>query len=59
MQDLGALTCRGRNDKFRKHRLIVVDDCVVDIVKRVGLEGLYRTPCREIDHNLITAFVER
>ena len=37
----------------------MVDDRVVDIVKRVGLEGLYRTPCREIDHNLITAFVER
>ena len=37
----------------------MVDDRVVDIVKRVGLEGLYRTLCREIDHNLITAFVER
>ena len=37
----------------------MVDDRVVDIVKRVGLEGLYRTPCREIDHNLITAFIER
>ena len=37
----------------------MVDDRVVDIVKRVGLEGLYRTPCREIDHNLITTFVER
>ena len=36
-----------------------MDDCIVDIVKRVGLEGLYRTPGREIDHNLITAFVER
>ena len=37
----------------------MVDDRVVDIVKRVGLKGLYRTPCREIDHNLIMAFVER
>ena len=37
----------------------MVDDHVVDIVKRVGLEELYRTPCREIDNNLITAFVER
>ena len=36
-----------------------MDDRIIDIVKRVGLEGLYRTPCREIDHNLITAFVER
>ena len=59
VQDPGALTCRGRNDEFRKRRLIVVDDRGVDIVKRVGLEGLYRTPCREIDHNLITAFIER
>ena len=59
MQDPGALTCHGRNDEFRKRCLIVVDDRVVDIVKRVGLEGLYRTPCREIDHNLITAFVKR
>ena len=58
VQDPGALTCRGRNDEFRKQRLIVVDDCVVNIVKRVGLERLYRTPCREIDHNLITAFIE-
>ena len=37
----------------------MVDDRVLDIVKRVGLEGLYRTPSREIDNNLITAFVER
>ena len=59
MQDSGALTCRGRNDEFRKRRLIVVDDRVINIVKRVGLVGLYRTPCREIDHNLITAFVKR
>ena len=59
VQDPRALTCRGRNDEFRKRRLIVVDDRVIDIVKRVGLEGLYRTPCKEIDHNLITAFVKR
>ena len=59
VQDPRALTCRARNDEFRKRRLIVVDDRVIDIVKRVGLEGLYRTPCKEIDHNLITAFVKR
>ncbi|XP_050257542.1 serine/threonine-protein phosphatase 7 long form homolog [Quercus robur] len=58
-KDPGPLKCRGRNDEFRKRRRIVVDDRIVDIVKRVGLEGLYRTPGREIDHNLITAFVER
>ena len=58
MQDPGPLTCRGRNDEFRKRRPMV-DDRVLDIVKRVGLEGLYRTPSREIDHNLITTFIER
>ena len=59
VQDPGALTCRGRNDEFQKRRLIVVDDRVVDIVKRVGLEGLYGTLCRGIDHNLIMAFIEQ
>nr|XP_023900921.1 serine/threonine-protein phosphatase 7 long form homolog [Quercus suber] len=57
--DPGALKCRGRNDELRKRRPIVVDDHVLDIVKRIGLIGLYRTPCREIDNNLITALVER
>ena len=56
VQDPGALTCRGCNDEFQKRRLLVVDDRVLDIVKRVGLGGLYRTSCIEIDHNLITAF---
>ena len=37
----------------------MVDDRVLDIVKRVGLGGLHRTPFREIDHNLITTFIER
>ena len=36
-----------------------MNDRVLNIVKRVGLEGLYSTPCREIDHNLITAFFKR
>ena len=58
MQDPGALKCRGRNDEFRKRRPMV-DDHVLDIVKRVGLKGLHRTLSREIDYNLITAFVER
>ena len=58
VQDPGPLKCRDRNDKFRKLCRIVVDDRIVDIVKRVGLEGLYRTSCVEIDHNLITAFIE-
>ena len=50
VQDPGALKCK---------RPPMVDDRVLDIVKRVGLEGLHGTPYREIDHNLITAFVER
>nr|XP_023893184.1 serine/threonine-protein phosphatase 7 long form homolog [Quercus suber] len=58
-KDLGVLKCRGRNDELRKRRPIVVDDRVIDIVKRVRLIGLYRTPCREIDNNLITALVEQ
>ena len=37
----------------------MVDDRILDIVKRVGLEGLHRTPSRQIYHNLITAFVKR
>ncbi|XP_030945764.1 serine/threonine-protein phosphatase 7 long form homolog [Quercus lobata] len=37
----------------------MVDDRALDIIKRVGLEGLHRTLSREIDHNLITTFVER
>ena len=32
---------------------------MVDIIKGVGLEGLLKTPGREIDHGLITALVER
>jgi len=36
-----------------------MDDRVVNIIKGVGLEGLLKTPGREIDHGLITALVER
>ena len=31
---------------------------MIDIIKLVGLEGLYRAPSREIDHGLILALVE-
>ena len=58
VQDPGALKCCGCNDEFQK-RHPMVDDRVLDIVKRIGLKGLHRTLSREIDHNLITAFVER
>ena len=58
MQDLGALTCHCRNEEFSKLEPLV-DDRVVDIIKGLGLEGLFRTPGREIDHGLITALMER
>ncbi|KAK9986747.1 hypothetical protein SO802_031698 [Lithocarpus litseifolius] len=35
------------------------DNGVIDIIKLVGLEGLFRAPSREIDHCLILALVER
>ena len=35
------------------------DNRVIDIIKLVGLEGLFRAPSREIDHGLISARVER
>ncbi|KAF3964848.1 hypothetical protein CMV_010915 [Castanea mollissima] len=42
-QDPGVLKCRGRNEEFRK-RSPMVDDRVLDIVKRIGLEGLMDLP---------------
>ena len=35
------------------------DNRVINIIKLVGLEGLFRTPSREIDHCLISALVKR
>ena len=35
------------------------DNRVTDIIKLVGLEGLFRTPSKEIDHCLISALVKR
>lgn len=55
---MGALECRGRLKEMAK-RDLMVDDRVIDIIKLQGLEGLYRTPSREIDHDLILALVER
>lgn len=40
-------------------KILILDDRVIDIIKLVGLEGLYRAPSREIDHGLISALVER
>ena len=58
MQDPRALECRGRSEEMAKRNLMV-DDQVIDVIKLLGLEGLYRTPSREIDHGLISALVER
>ena len=58
VQDLGALTCRSRSEEFSKLKPMV-DNWVVDIIKGLCLEGLLRTPGREIDHGLITALMER
>ena len=58
MQDPRALECRGRSEEMAKRNLMV-DGQVIDIIKLLGLEGLYRTPSREIDHGLISALVER
>ena len=37
----------------------MVDDRVINIIKALGLEGLFWVPGREIEHGLITALVER
>ncbi|KAL0010957.1 hypothetical protein SO802_006065 [Lithocarpus litseifolius] len=57
-QDPRSLTYRARSEEF-SNREPMVDDRVVDIIKALGLEGLLRTPGREIDHGLITALVKR
>ena len=37
----------------------MVNDCVLAIVRLFGLEGLHLVPSIQLDHALITAFVER
>ncbi|KAL0008654.1 hypothetical protein SO802_010156 [Lithocarpus litseifolius] len=56
-EDLGPLTCRGRSKEMAT--ITMQDNRVIDIVKLVGLEGLFRAPSKGIDHCLITALVER
>ena len=58
VQDPGSLTCCSCSEEFTNLEPMV-DDQVVDIIKGLGLEGLLRTPGREIDHGLIMALVER
>ena len=57
VQDPRSLTYRSRSEEFF-NREPMVDDQVVDIIKALGLEGLLRTPGREIDHGLITVLVD-
>ena len=57
MQDLGPLTCRGRAKEMAN--ITMQDNQVIDIIKLIGLEGLFRAPSKEIDHCLISALVER
>ncbi|KAK9985336.1 hypothetical protein SO802_030287 [Lithocarpus litseifolius] len=56
-EDPGPLTCRGRSKEMAT--ITMQDNRVIDIVKLVGLEGLFRAPSKGIDHCLITALVER
>ena len=40
-------------------KILMLDNRVIDIIKLVGLEGLYTAPSKEIDHGLISALVEQ
>nr|POE57523.1 udp-galactose transporter 2 [Quercus suber] len=42
-QDPGSLTCRSRSEEFTNLEPMV-DDRVIDIIKGLGLEGLFKTP---------------
>ena len=59
MQDPpGTLDCRSRYEELAL-RVPMVDDRVLAIVRLLGLEGLHLVPSIQLDHALITAFVER
>ena len=59
MQDPpGTLDCRSRHEELR-HRVPMVDDRVLAIVRLLSLEGLHLVPSIQLDHALITAFVEQ
>ena len=49
--------CRGRTKEMANVQM--QDNRVIDIIKLLRLEGLFRAPSREIDHCLISALVER
>ena len=56
LQDPSPLTCCGRSKEMAN--ITMQDNQVIDIIKLVGLEGLFRTPSKEIDHCLISALVK-
>ncbi|XP_050255009.1 protein MAIN-LIKE 1-like [Quercus robur] len=56
-EELGPLTCCGRTKKMAQ--IHIQDNRLINIIKLVWLEGLFRAPSREIDHCLISALVER
>ena len=59
MQDpLGTLDCRSHHEELTL-RVPMVDDRVLTIVRLLGLEGLHLVPSIQLDHALITAFVEQ
>ena len=49
--------CRGRTKEMANVQM--QDNRVLDIIKLLRLEGLFRVPSKEIDHCLISALVER
>uniref|UniRef100_A0A7N2M894 Aminotransferase-like plant mobile domain-containing protein n=1 Tax=Quercus lobata TaxID=97700 RepID=A0A7N2M894_QUELO len=58
-QDLpGTLHCQSHHKELTCQDPMV-DDRVIAIVRLLDLEGLYMVPSIELDHALITAFVER
>ncbi|KAK9991515.1 hypothetical protein SO802_026500 [Lithocarpus litseifolius] len=56
-EDPGPLKCRDRAKEME--HITMQDNRVIDIIKLVELEGLFRAPSREIDHCLISALVEQ
>ncbi|XP_075667920.1 serine/threonine-protein phosphatase 7 long form homolog [Castanea sativa] len=54
----GTLDCQCRHEDLTL-RGPMVDDRVLAIVRLLGLEGLHLVPSIQLDHALITAFVER
>ena len=59
MQDPpNTLDCRSRHEELTL-RVSMVDDRVLAIVRLLGLEGLHLVPSIQLDHALITTFVER